>query len=233
MLFAVKKYQDQGAVLTGIAKEAQLPNSTAHRILAVLVQRGLISFDPISKNYQLGIELFNLGSAVQQLNIKNHFRAALENIAGKSGDTVYLLIRSAYDCMCIDLVEGRYPIKALTYGIGDRLPLGIGSGSLALLAFLPDNEVEYIISANKERYLNYNQSTKKIRRVVQQSRKLAYALSEGLRMKGVNGVGVPILDEKKKVCAAISVGSVSLRLDKKRREKIVKLIKSEIRKLPK
>ena len=53
--------------------------------------------------------------------------------------------------------------------------------------------------------------------------------SENFHMKGINGVGVPILDSARNVVAAISVGSTRDRLDLEHSKKIPALIKSELK----
>ena len=139
LLRAIAKLQGQGSGLSRLAKEAQLPRSTVHRILAVLVQRGLIAIDPMSKTYHIGIELVTLGTTAQQFTIKDRFRSALERISDVSEDTVYLFVRSGNDGLCIDRIVGKFPIHTLTLSVGGRRPLGVGAGCLALLAFLPED----------------------------------------------------------------------------------------------
>ena len=103
---------------------------------------------PSPNCHHLGIELFLLAGAAQQFSLRNQFRTALERIASETGDTVFLLIRSGNDALCIDRVEGKFPIRTIMIDIGARRPLGIGAGSLALIAFLPDAQFEVILSAN-------------------------------------------------------------------------------------
>jgi DNA-binding IclR family transcriptional regulator len=229
LLSTISMLQGKMSNLTRLAREVQLPNSTVHRILTVLVQRGFVSYEPVGKNYHLGIELFRLGKEAQHFNIRDHLRNVLERISHESEDTVYLNVPSGNDGLCIDIIEGKYPIHTMGIRIGGRRPLGTSAGPLALLSFLPDDRVEAVIVANKRRYHHYgNLSEEKVRHNVLRSRKLGYALSEDIVIKGTTGIGVPVNDHEGRVVAAISVGAVSERLNGDRREYIVKLIKSEI-----
>lgn len=107
--------------------------------------------------------------------------------------------------------------------------MGIGAGSLTLLAFSPDEEIEKILKANALRYRQSNQMTVlKLRGLIKRTRELGYAFNEGHFMKGINAVGVPILNDQGYVVAAVSVGSISERIDRVRSKKIAELIKSEI-----
>ena len=72
-------------------------------------------------------------------------------IAERTGDTVFLNVRSGPDVLCIDRKEGTFPIKTLIIEVGNRRPLGVGAGGIALLMPLPDEELERVVSANEAR----------------------------------------------------------------------------------
>jgi len=229
ILRAVAKYNDQGAGLSKIARSVSLPTTTTLRILSVLVQEGLITFDPLSKSYQIGMELFVLGTAAQQFTLRERFRSALEKVAQETGETAYLVVRSGTDSQCLDRVMGEYPIQVLTFEVGERRPLGIGAGSLSIMAFLPEDQAEKIIATNVLRYPQYRGKTADdIRAMVVQARKLGYGYSDGNVSPDTIGVGAVIHDKKGKVVAAMSVAGIVKRMDKKRQEEIVRLIKKEI-----
>jgi DNA-binding IclR family transcriptional regulator len=226
----IAKYNDEGVNLSKIARKIGLPTSTVHRILAVLVEEGFVTFDLVSRHYNLGIELFTLGVAAHQFAIRDQFHSTLEGIAQKTGDTAYLVMRSGADALCVDRVIGSYPIQVLTFEIGERRPLGIGGGSIALLASFPDNQAEAIISANASRYYSFKKKTPgDVRRMVSQCRRLGY----GLSVRNVNpdtiGVGVPILNHQGQAIAAVSVAGIAKRMGPSRQKEITQLIKSEIK----
>eukprot|EP01035_Chromulina_nebulosa_P002143 gene2142-2885_t len=45
--------------------------------------------------------------------------------------------------------EGTYPVRTHALQMGDQHPLGVGAGSLALLAALPDDDVDRLLAANE------------------------------------------------------------------------------------
>jgi len=111
-----------------------------------------------------------------------------------------------------------------------RVPLGIGAGSLTILAFAPEAEREAIIEANRLRNAQYNHRTAEdIRAMVKQAIRLGYAVSEGNVMPGTVAVGVPIRDNQKRLAAAVSVAAISQRMDAHRRAEIAKLLQDEIK----
>jgi len=212
--------------LSTLARDIGLHVATARRILQVLVQEGLILQDPFSKLYYPGLELFSLGMRARQFTIIEKYRTALERIAHETGDTVFLLIRSGHDAMCIDRVEGTFPIKALTVDVGARRPLGIGPGSLSLIAFLPEAQFEEILKANERRYPYYrNLTSNDIRRLAEKARRIGYVATESVFYEGAISLGVPIYNRGNEVVAAITVSSIPQRMRPKRRREIAQIIK--------
>jgi DNA-binding IclR family transcriptional regulator len=231
LIRAVARHNDSGFTLSKLAREAGLHVATAHRMLSVLAKENLVFQDPASRHYHLGIDLFLLAGAAQQFTIRHRFRTALERIAQETGDTVFLLIRSGYDALCLDRVEGQFPIRTVPIDIGVRRPLGIGAGSLALIGFLAPEQLEPILQANARRYPQYKSLNKKdIQEMAAHSRKTGYVVSEGLFHPGVTSIGIPIFHENGEVIAAITVSSVSQRMEDKRRGEIFRLVKEVLRK---
>jgi DNA-binding IclR family transcriptional regulator len=225
LLRTIAEYNQGGINLSHLARKTSLPVATVHRIVAVLVSEALISYDPISKCYRLGFGLFALGHKAQQFSIRDTYRKSIEQIAEKTGETVYLVVRSGFDSLCIDLVEGEFPIRIMAFEVGDRRPLGVGAGGLALLAFLPNSESSAILEANRDRYRDYNNmSAERVRALVDISRELGHVFNNGNYLAGVTAVGVPVYGPDGTVIAAISVAGISERMDKERSAEIAETI---------
>jgi DNA-binding IclR family transcriptional regulator len=232
LMRTVAEHSDQGVRLSKISQKVGLPITTVHRILSVLVSEEFVSYDPISKLYRLGFEFHNLGDKAKQFSIRDKYQSCMENIAKESEDSVFLIMRSGVDALCINYIQGNYPIRVVTTKIGTRRPLGIGSGSLAILSFSQDKEIESILKANKNRYKRYNNMTiGKLKNLVKRSRKYGYVNIEGMLLEKVSGLGVPIYDQQGKVNLAISVAAMSDRMDHYRADKISKVIQSQISKV--
>ncbi|RJX35983.1 MAG: IclR family transcriptional regulator [Desulfarculus sp.] len=230
LLRKVAAHNDQGATLSKLAREAGLHVATAHRILSVLVKEGLATHDPVAKLYHLGLELYQLGHAAHQYTVRDRFRNALEIIAQRSQDTVFLLIRLGNDVLCIDTVQGKYPVRTIVVDVGARRPLGIGAGSLSLIAFLPQDQFEAVVQANAPRYPNYkNLTADDIREMARKGRQAGYVLSDGLFHEDAVSVGVPIFDFQGGVQAAITVSAIRPRMSAQRREEIYQLVQEVVR----
>jgi DNA-binding IclR family transcriptional regulator len=118
-----------GMPLAEIARHASLNRPTVHRILKCLCAQGATARDPDSRRYYLGQLVFELGLAASpQFTLNELCRPALLRLADRTGDTVFLTLRSGYDAVCIDRREGSFPIRALVLDVGTRRPLGVGAG---------------------------------------------------------------------------------------------------------
>jgi len=228
ILKTVAKYNENGARLSQIAQEVGFHTATVHRILTILLEEGWVTLNPASKGYHLGFELFVLGRAARQFNLQEVLRGALERIADQTEDSTYLVIQSGYNVLCLDRVVGKFPIQVLTFEIGERRPMGIGAGSLALLASLPDHQVEAIIKSNANRYKTFNRTADDVKGSVAQCRRLGYGLSVKTVSPDTIGVGATVKDPEGKVAAAISVAGIAKRMGPERRGAIIRLINEEI-----
>ena len=227
ILRTVVANNERGISLAALARECDLHVATVRRMLKALESEGLIAYDPATKLYHPGIDLFYLGAAAHQFQVRDRYRMALERIAQRTEDTAFLLVRSGNDALVIDRVEGAFPIRTLTHEVGQRSPLGMGAGSTALLASLPEKAIRKIIKANQRRYANYkNSTTEDVWRAVDHFREHGYSLTGGGFIP--EAVGLGRADASGEVVAAISVAAIRQRMDSERREMVAETIKEEI-----
>lgn len=230
LLRAVAQHNQSGARLSQLARGVGLHVATARRVLQSLAAEGLISYDSVGKLYHLGLELYRLGNQAHQYAISTRFRESLEAIAQATQDTVFLLIRSGNDAICLDMVEGEYPIRTMLITVGFRRPLGVGAGSLALIAFDREEEFEAVIRENAPRFSPYEQlSEERLRAMAAKARRMGYVHSDALFHKDAVSVGVPVLDQEGRVICAVTVSAIRSRMDPERRERIYQLVREHTR----
>src|ERR1700758_602029 len=101
----------EGTRLTKAAETAGLTPASAHRLLRMLIDEGLVEQDARSKYYRLSIEFFSLAArGGNPSNLREVCRPVLLRLSAALGDTVFLLVRSGYDAVCLDRCEGPVPI---------------------------------------------------------------------------------------------------------------------------
>jgi len=209
---------------TGFAK------ATAHRLLGELVSLDLVQYDAASSRYHLGLGLFLLGSvAANRFNIIELAKPVLIRLAELTEDTVYLTVRSRYESVCIDRIEGAYPLKALTTEIGMKQPLGLGAGSIALLMPLDERDVTQIIDANRAA-LQANPAFDLIslRETLRQARATGYVYRASTRVAEIGSLSIPVIGATGTAIAAITISAVESRLEPERRASIVAVMKEQI-----
>lgn len=219
-----------GARLTDVVSDLGLAKGTARRLLLVLMREGLVVQEPGSRRYHLGAGLFSLGSvAGARFSIRELALPSLSRLAERSGDTVYLSVRSGLDAVCIHRQEGTFPIRTLTLTVGDRRPLGVGAGSLALLASLPPAEAETVMDANGERFGRYSDrlDAQTVRQMVARARIDGYAFNDGLIVPGMCAIGVPLLGRHGLPEGALSIAAIAGRMEPDRRTQLVALLERE------
>jgi DNA-binding IclR family transcriptional regulator len=233
MLREIASHGSKGVRLVDLAKVLDLESPTAHRIVKGLMAQGMVSQDPQTKLHRLGHVVYELGLAASpHFQLKELCHATLDRIRQKTGDSVFLMVRSGTDAVCLEHLEGTYPIQTRALDIGGRRPLGAGAGSLALLLELPEAECERIITLNKERYPLYgNASADRVRAAIVRSRSAGYAVNVDDVLEGVTAIGHPVRIGTAPAFAAISVAAIGYRLRDERRMEIAELLQKAVRQL--
>ncbi len=218
-----------GERVTQLAERVGLSQPTTHRLLRSLVDEGMVEQDGRSKRYRLSLDFFALAARAGQTgNLRELVRPALLRLSASLGDSLFLLARSGFDAICLDRSEGPFPIRTFTGDIGGRVALGVGQGSLAILAFLPEEERETVIRYNLPRLRDFHLYDEVLlRSEVENVRKLGYAGRNTGVLQGMAGVAVPILDREGRAVAALSVATISDRLGPDRLPTVVELLKRE------
>jgi DNA-binding IclR family transcriptional regulator len=219
----------KNARLTDIAREAGLDKATTLRLLEVLTRDGFVTRDPMTKHYSLGTEVFVLGAAAQsRFDPRPIVGASLLRLAHGFEDTAMLSVPSGAEAICVALQEGTYPIRANYLEVGSRRPLGVGAGSLALFAWMPDRQIEALmpmVVARLERYPRITRSV--LEDHIEQSRKRGYAMILDLIVERMGGIAMPILAADGRPVAAIAIAALTERITS-REETLAAALKREV-----
>lgn len=220
---AVAAGDETGKRLIDVVQEVGLQKSTVHRLLNALERLGYVERDEYSARYFLGYRLFALGlTSAHRFGLARLAEQATTQLAALTSDTVFLSVRQGTHALCIDRAIGSYPIKTLTLQVGDIRPLGVGAGSLALLAWLPDDRIDAILEANRTSltpYPGFDAAT--IRDLVAASRQQGHASNIGGIVPGMSAIGVPIRGRGGDPIGALSVAAIDSRMHPERRRQIV------------
>lgn len=220
--------QATGLALTEIARQAGLGKATAHRILSALIDEGFAFQDRATRLYQLGAALGELSRKARRRDVGALAQPILSRLAKETEDTIYVHIQEGLRSVCVGREQGLFPIKTLSLDVGQTRPLGVGSGSIALLAFLPEPEIEAIIEANRRWLAEFPSfGPDAVRSFVGQTRRQGYSLIEGHMTPNINAIGVPVMDDQEHPVAALSVTAIADRIRGQRAFWLASLLQQE------
>ncbi len=200
--------------LTDIAVATGLDKATALRLLEVLSRDGFITRDAQTKCYALGPELLGLGAAaLAQFDPRAVVRPSLLRLAGEFEDTAILSVPSGVESLCVDLELGSFPIRANYLEVGSRRPLGVGAGSLALLAWSPEPEREAAMPQVEARLGRHPRISRSLLEAhMSQARLQGYAVLLDVVVDRMGGIAVPLMGPDGRPVGAISIAALSDRI---------------------
>lgn len=225
LLEALAEYPDSTAAW--LAQQLGEPRPTVYRLVQDLIALDYVEEGRRPGTFRLGFGLFRLGSLVGlRIDVRETAAPFMDELHRALEETVYLVIRRHYEAVCIDRVEGLH-IRAMALQLGGSLPLHLGGGPRALLAYQPREYWEEYFSNVKLVAMTPRTPTSKVPIValLEEARRLGYALSDEDVTLGITSIGAPIFDHTGQVQAALSIGGLrSTILDKGGRERAVKLV---------
>jgi DNA-binding IclR family transcriptional regulator len=230
LLSRVGRAGPDGCRLVNIVAGTGLTKPTARRLLLALIRAGFLDQDQETRRYRIGAEAYVLGmQASTRFGIHALSQEGLVRLADETGDTAFLSIPRGHSALCIHREEGSFPIRSHVLQAGDRHPLGVGAGSLAMLAALSDDLVEEALAVNREvlseRYPTISFAL--LRDMVRRTRDDGFAVNPGLVMPGSWGVGIAVLDADGRPVGALSIAAIEARLNDQRRLGIARLLSRE------
>ena len=132
--------------LGDLAARAQLPASTVHRLLQVLLRAGLTERGP-GQSYRVGRELYRIASQlVARFDLTRSAHPLLEQLVSEWHETAVLCAYSpaARRAVIADVVMTPHPLR-FSVEKGNAIELPWGSIGRAILAFLTPGEIEAVL----------------------------------------------------------------------------------------
>ncbi len=228
VLRAIASRGRHGVRLKEVAEISGLSVSTSFRMLQYLHKEGLLDKNEHASKYHLGPLLYELGLLARpRYSLSEICDQAMQNLAEKTQDTVYLSERSGLEAVCTLRKLGEYPVKVMPLDVGIRRPLGVGAGGLAILGAMPEDEAESIIQSIGNNIRHFGTLTPvSLRKLVQKTRSQGYSYLPGATpFTGAVGVAFPA---ENPLCA-ISISAIASRMNDKRQAKLAHTIQQEIK----
>lgn len=200
--------------ITRLASALSLNKTTVYRLLNAMEKFELIEKNPDTERYRLGLKLHELGTqAVESRTLRTEVRRFLREMSRRSHEAVSLAVATVDGVVCLDRVDSPHTIISVRTPIGSRFPAHCTAIGKAVLAYLPQEEVESILS--KEGLPRFTAATltrmRDFKENLCQIRARGYALDKQELERGLSGVAAPVLTRAGRLVGAVGIAGPTLR----------------------
>ncbi len=182
-----------GRRLTDLAAELDLAKSTIHQQLSALVELGYVVQE--DKQYHLGLKFLNLGEHVRTR--KPAYKLAeplVEELAEETGERAQFFAQEHGRAIYIHTKQGEHAVQA-DRRVGKQRYLHSSAGGKAILAHLPEQQIEAIIEQRglPQETDNTHATRESLYEDLAAIRDRGYSLNKAESISGLWSVGVPVM----------------------------------------
>jgi DNA-binding IclR family transcriptional regulator len=226
VLRAVSASMPTGLTASAVSHATGLARPTAHRLLTSLATDGFLDRDAVSGRWMLGPEIYLMGAiAADRYDITTLARDSVVALAAATGESAFLSARRGSETVCLVREEGSFPIRSFVLYEGVRFPLGVASAGLAILAFMPDDEIDrYLSSVDLTERFGPGHDEQLLRERIAHTRSVGYAVNPGLIVEGSWGMGAAIFNRSGQPAWALSLTGVETRFGRDRQPELGRLL---------
>lgn len=207
-----------GMPLQQLAAETGLAKSTAHRMLASLVELGYALQDSFTTHYRLTLKMYELASGVvNDMDVMAVARPHLDRLSRQTGEAVHLVVRDGVDVVYIYKAEAGGTMR-MSSQLGLRSPLFCTGVGKAILSTLPYVEVESIWHKSQVRKLtehtivDFSQLKEQLKAV----KRKGYAIDDEENELGIRCVALPLPGPAGQAQSAFSISSLVPHMNEER-----------------
>jgi DNA-binding IclR family transcriptional regulator len=214
ILREIARSGQSGARMSDITLQTGISRPSAHRILTALKQEGFVSQSG-ERRYQLSSVMGELClSAPSPARNVELLRPTIQELSEICGDTVYLSMRVGDNAHYLMRCEGAYPIKTYVVEPHQSLRLVSCHSGRALLAALPDAEVEAIIDRawKEDPKLFHSSDPETLRDEIESVRRNGFGWARDVTFPGVAGMTRAVSNPAGAAYMAVTISSISQRL---------------------
>lgn len=187
---------EEGLGVREASRQTGIDKSSVSRLLAQLVDLGMVTQEQASGRYLVGPRLYAFGAAlVARDSLTRAARPILERLAAAFDETCYLAVREPSGFAFRAKVDCTRPIRYMIE-LGHVAPLHAGAAGRAILAGLTDDEVDEALGGGPlERLTDATVTDRRaLRALAEADRRRGYAVSRGERVRGGTAVAAPFFD---------------------------------------
>lgn len=204
--------------VTELSEYLGLNKSNVHSILSTFTAMEYLRQDPETGRYRLGMAAYTLCYALgDELIIGNIALPYMQELSDWSGERVYLGIPYGDEVIYVNSTYPEEAISLMRNIMGDRARMYCTGLGKAMMAYLPENEVQEYLKKELSSCTEYTiTDSEALREELKKIRCNGYAVDNMEHEFGIKCVGMPIFNKQRKVEAAISISGPSLRFSDER-----------------
>lgn len=200
--------------LIDLSDRVGLHKSTVHRLLRVLERHRLVEQNSETGKYRLGLKLFELGSrSVAHLDLAGRTRPALTQLVFETGETAHVCILDHGEVLSLANIETPRTIRTPST-VGRRNPAYCTASGKALLAFLPEEELDQIVRSEGLKSYTRNTITvaAELKSELERVRKRGWALDNEEIEENLKCIAAPVRNYTRAVVASVSIAGPAFRM---------------------
>jgi len=216
-----------------VAEHLGVAQSTAHRLLSMLLHHGFARQDEKRGGYRTGPQILEMGfAAIREMDVRQYARPILDEVRVRINETVHLAIPYGQDVFYVEGVESGHQLR-VGLRVGNFLPANCVGLGKALLAAMPKQDFYRLFPSQELRSLTPNSVANRddLERQLDEIRELGFARSRAESDDGVGSVAVAVLDKAGTPRAAISVSAPLVRITEEREALWIEAIQDAAQKL--
>lgn len=215
-----------GATLSELGAALNIGLPSVFRIASALEELGYLRREERTKTYSVTHKLLLLGQPhTGERSLVECSVDAMRRVLNATGETTQLCCLAESRCVIVDQLASRHPFKYVV-DIGSHAPTHCAAPGKAMLAFLPDDELDAVLGRldfekHTERTIT---SRRELMVELERIRSQRYAVDRGEHFDGIHCVAAPLLDRHGHSIAAITIAGPKERIPVSRFAEIGKII---------
>ena len=207
-----------------LAQALGLHRSIVYRILRSLEQRGFVTQTDRHGRYALGLKLVELGNVVLEgMDLQKVARPVMTRLVEETGESAFLTVLSGDEGVCVEKVDSRKAIRAMT-SVGTHSPLHAGASGKVLLAHLSPDRVHEVIAKGLQAVTPRTVTDPdQLRRDLEKIRQQGWAYSVGELTPEVAAISVPLWDSGGAMLGVLSTAGPASRFHQDRVPDLISL----------
>lgn len=199
---------EQGYVLSELARMAGLDNATTHRLLNTLVMLGYVERNDMTRRFTLSLKCLDLGfNSIARTDMRTLARPLLRKLVGPAAEAASLGILDGNEVIYIERIQAGMVRLGVDVRIGYRIPVYSTALGLAILSTMPESEQRNMLNKIALEKLTPSTVTD-IDQIIGRLRVIneaGYVVSDQETVAGLRVIAAPVTDIDGIAVAGVSV----------------------------